>query len=237
MSQTIYERLNFKDTESYKLLRRFTTEQLRYIAASPGRLHHTLAHPILSSQSHKTFFLGSSVNLRALIESQVARLLNNEKAALTQPILVRHAQAYDPKNEDCKAVRKEVYYNTFCRVMKKYFQQYQNYTSHDDWPVKLKGYGFLRDAGALSKDDAFLHRARTAVEEDQTEASLPTLLGLVQEYAHEGDVATAMELLNTSIEQQRITAERLQKLVQDIERVTKLQTTIKQAFNRLQVQH
>ncbi len=88
-----------------------------------------------------------------------------------------------------------------------------------------------------AKDDAFLHRLRTAIEADVTTASRPVFLSLVQEYINEGDMERAMEMLDYGVDQELMTAERRQRWVAEMKRVVQLQATVKRAFNRLHAQH
>ena len=237
ISQTIFERVNFKDAESYKLLHRLTTDQLRYIASSPSRFHHTLQNPVLSIKAFKTFFLGSRVNINALIEPQVARLMHREDTDRLHPVLDKHAQYYQPDNNDCITEHTGIYYDTFCKLMLKYIQQYMNYKSHPNLHVRLKGYAFLRKAGIIPKDETFLHRIRTTVEKNLKENSLPVLFSLVTEYLHEGEFRTSVELINNSSNQQMINAKRHQQSIEEIQEVAQLQAKTKLALNHLHAQH
>ena len=237
MSQTIFERINFKDEESYKLLHIFTTEQLRYIAGATNRFHHTLQNPVLSIKAFKTFFLGSPVNLNSLIEPQVARLLHKGENASLYSILANHAQYYHPNNDECIIEQKSVYYDTFCKLMLKYIKKYIHYKSHPNIHTQLKAYAFLRKVGVIPKDTPFLHRMRTVMEQNLNDTSVPALFSLITEYLHEGEVDASVELINNSSNHQLITDQRHQEAIQKIQEVTRLQAKVKRAFGYMHAQH
>ncbi len=236
ITQRIFQKSNFKEDNTYRLLRKFNTVQLKYIAASREKFYHSIQYPALSMQASKAFFLGKHVNLNQLIEPYIARILNTGSNDELFPIFKAHAQ-YNDAIASCSTLRKGIETDLFCKYVIKHIQAYHLYMSSADIQDRLHAYARLRQNGLLPPDERFLETvyetwmANTALRTPQTYASL------VREYLREGAISKAMERVRTGAEMALFSQGGSQQTLRDIEAIGHQQLSAKQAFEQLVSQH
>lgn len=234
--QNIFQKLNFKQKNTYRLLRKFNTVQLKYIAAAREKFYHSIQYPTLSIQSYKAFFLGENANIHQLIEPYIVRILNYYHNYDLLPILKQHIQ-YSDTAKSCSTLKQGIETDLLCKRIIRHIESYRHYMSDSDIQTRLNAYAALRQNGLLPKDEVFLEKVH---EDLMAHADLRTpqnYVGLVREYLREGITSKAMELVRTGTKMALLSQDMSRQALSEIEAIANQQLSAKQALEQLVVQH
>ena len=233
MSRTIAQRLNFKDEQTYQLLRLFTTEQLHYITATLPHFEHSLQRPTLSRKALQAFFLGAHVDLPTMVDPYIVRMLREDQLAHRHQLFMQQVQYDDPQERECAAPHPEIYVDAFCQFITPHLRSYRHYQSHPLLQTRLQAYAGLRAAGLIPKDEVLLTQVYTAVTDTREVHTLPLFQALVEEYLREGEIDVATMLVQRAVESDRIRSNIPQLLFKRIQRIGHKQRAVKRALQQV----